>query len=310
MPRRAKQYFQCHVADFLSTTVNAILVAGVYATMSYGLALIWGVMKIINLSHAGVLMLGAYSTWWLNRATGVDPLLTMPVTGAGFFLVGMAIERLLVRRLANAPPISTLLLLFGLWLVMQNFAYSAFTGDTRSVLGPYSQSNAQFGPLTIPLTWLIVFVAGLVILALLQFFLTRTMLGSAIRALAQDRDACRLVGIDVERASMVAFGLGTALAAVAGALLSLLFSFNPEFGGPFQLKSFAIIVLGGLESFVGVAIAAVIVALAEQWSVAFMPAALQNVVAFVVLVVALVVLPGGIMGALRNVNWPPFASRS
>jgi branched-chain amino acid transport system permease protein len=310
MPRRAKQYFQCHVADFLSTTVNAILVAGVYATMSYGLALIWGVMKIINLSHAGVLMLGAYSTWWLNRTTGVDPLLTMPVTGAGFFLVGMAIERLLVRRLANAPPISTLLLLFGLWLVMQNFAYSAFTGDTRSVLGPYSQSNAQFGPLTIPLTWLIVFVAGLVILALLQFFLTRTMLGSAIRALAQDRDACRLVGIDVERASMVAFGLGTALAAVAGALLSLLFSFNPEFGGPFQLKSFAIIVLGGLESFVGVAIAAVIVALAEQWSVAFMPAALQNVVAFVVLVVALVVLPGGIMGALRNVNWPPFASRS
>jgi branched-chain amino acid transport system permease protein len=298
------------MAEFLSTTVNAILLAGVYATMSYGLALIWGVMKIINLSHAGVLMLGAYSTLWLTGALRIDPLLTVPVTAAGFFLVGMAIERLLVRRLANAPPISTLLLLFGLWLVMQNFAYSLFTGDTRSVLTPYSQSNARFGPLIVPATWLIVFVVGLFILTLLQLFLTRTMLGSAIRALAQDRDACRLVGIDVERASMVAFGLGTALAAVAGALLSLLFSFNPEFGGPFQLKSFAIIVLGGLESFVGVAIAAVIVALAEQWSVAFMEAALQNVVAFVVLVVALVVLPGGIMGALRQVSWPRFPARS
>jgi branched-chain amino acid transport system permease protein len=296
--------------EFLSTTVNAILLAGVYATMSYGLALIWGVMKIINLSHAGVLMLGAYSTLWLKDVLRIDPLLTLPITAAGFFLVGMAIERLLVRRLASAPPISTLLLLFGLWLVMQNFAYSMFTGDTRSVLTAYSQSNARFGPLIIPVTWLIVFVAGLFILALLQYFLTRTMLGSAIRALAQDQEACRLVGINVEGASMVAFGLGTALAAVAGALLSLLYSFNPEFGGTFQLKSFAIIVLGGLESFVGVAIAAVVVALAEQWSVTFTRAALQNVVAFVVLVVALVVLPGGIMGALRQVSWPRFPARS
>jgi branched-chain amino acid transport system permease protein len=201
-------------------------------------------------------------------------------------------------------------LLFGLWLVMQNFAYSMFTGDTRSVLAAYSRSNARFGPLVIPVTWLIVFVAGQFILALLQFFLTRTMLGSAIRALAQDREACRLVGIDVERASMIAFGLGTALAAVAGALLSLLYSFNPEFGGTFQLKSFAIIVLGGLESFVGVAIAAIVVALAEQWSVTFTRAALQNVVAFAVLVVALVVLPGGIMGALRQVRWPRYLARS
>jgi branched-chain amino acid transport system permease protein len=298
------------MTEFLGTTVNAILLAGVYATMSYGLALIWGVMKIINLSHAGVLMLGAYSTLWLTSALRVDPLLTVPVTAAGFFLVGMAIDRVLVRRMANAPPISTLLLLFGLWLVMQNFAYSVFTGDTRSVLTSYSQSNVRIGPLIIPVTWLIVFIAGLMILMLLQVFLTRTMLGSAIRALAQDRDACRLVGVDVERASMVAFGLGTTLAAVAGALLSLLYSFNPEFGGTFQLKSFAIIVLGGLESFVGVAIAAIVVALAEQWSVTFTRAALQNVVAFVVLVVALIVMPGGIIGALRQVSWPRFAARS
>src|ERR671937_2776187 len=145
------------MSEFLSTTINAILLAGVYATMSYGLALIWGVMKIINLSHAGVLMLGAYSTLWLKDALRTDPLLTLPITAAGFFLVGMAIERLLVRRLAGAPPISTLLLLFGLWLVMQNFAYSMFTGDTRSVLAAYSQSNARFGPLVIPVTWLIVF---------------------------------------------------------------------------------------------------------------------------------------------------------
>ncbi|HEY7060435.1 MAG TPA: branched-chain amino acid ABC transporter permease [Chloroflexota bacterium] len=295
--------------ELASTTVNAILVAGLYATMSYGLALIWGVMKIINLSHAGVLMLGAYSTWWLTNTLHVDALLTLPITALLFFGLGMVIERLLVRRLADAPPITTLLLLFGLWLVLQNFAYSAFTGDTRSVLTPYSQSNLRFGPLVVPVTWLITFVIGLVILVLLQQFLTRTMLGSAIRALAQDRDACRLVGIDTERVNMVAFALGTMLAAVAGALLALLFSFSPEFGGPFQLKSFAIIVLGGLESLVGVAVAALIVALAEQWSVAFIPAALQNVVAFVILVVALVCLPNGIMAALRQVEWRPFRSR-
>jgi branched-chain amino acid transport system permease protein len=297
------------MAEFLSTTVNALLVAGLYATMSYGLTLIWGVMKIINLSHAGVLMLGAYATLLLSDGLHIDPLLTVPLTAVVFFLVGMAIERVLVRPLAGAPPITTLLLLFGLWLVMQNLAYSLFTGDTRSVLTPYSRSNVPLGPVVVPVTWLVVFALGLLILLLLQVFLSRTLLGSAIRALAQDRDACRLVGIDIDRVSMVAFGLGIALAAVAGALLSLLFSFNPEFGGPFQLKSFAIIVLGGLESFVGVAIAAVVVALAEQWSVLFMPAALQNVVAFVILVVALVVLPGGIMGALRQIRWRPGLAR-
>ena len=294
------------MAELLSTTVNAILVAGLYATMSYGLALIWGVMKIINLSHAGVLMLGAYSTWWLTNTLRIDALLTLPITAILFFGVGLLVEWLLVRRLADAPPITTLLLLFGLWLVLQNLAYSLFTGDTRAVLTPYSQSNLHFGPIVVPVTWLITFSIGLVILALLQQFLTRTMMGSAIRALAQDRDACRLVGIDTERVNMVAFGLGTMLAAVAGALLALLFSFSPEFGGPFQLKSFAIIVLGGLDSLVGVAVAALVVALAEQWSVAILPAALQNVVAFVILVIALVVLPNGIMGALQQVVWRPF----
>ncbi|SRR5579884_1434155 len=296
------------MAEFLNTTVNAILVAGLYATMSYGLALIWGVMKIINLSHAGVLMLGAYSTWWLSNTLGVDALVTLPITAIAFFLLGMVIERVLVRRLADAPPITTLLLLFGLWLVMQNFAYSVFTGDTRAVLTPYTQSNLRFGLLTIPVTWLVTFAIGLVILLLLQQFLTRTMAGNAIRALAQDRDACRLVGIDAECLNMVAFGLGTMLAAVAGGLLALLFSFSPEFGGPFQLKSFAIIVLGGLESLIGVAVASLIVALAEQWSVAVIPAALQNVVAFVILVVALVVLPNGIMAAVRQIEWRPFRS--
>src|SRR5919202_1978632 len=232
------------MAEFLSTTVNAILVAGLYATMSYGLALIWGVMKIINLSHAGVLMLGAYSTWWLTNTLGLDALATLPITAVAFFLLGMVVERVLVRRLTDAPPITTLLLLFGLWLVLQNLAYSLFTGDTRAVLTPYSQSNLRLGALVIPVTWLITFGIGLVILALLQQFLTRTMLGSAIRALAQDRDACRLVGIDTEHVNMVAFGLGTMLAAVAGALLALPFSFSPEFGGPFQLQSLPLIALG------------------------------------------------------------------
>ena len=291
------------MADLLNLTVNAILVAGLYATMSYGLALIWGVMKIINLSHAGVLMLGAYSTYWLASVLGANPLATIPLTALVFFVFGMAVERVLVRRLVGAPPITTLLLLFGLWLVMQNFAYSAFTGDTRSVLTPYSQTNFHLGPITISLIWLMVFAVGLAILAGLQLFLSRTMMGRAVRALAQDREACHLVGIDTERISMVAFGLGTALAAVAGALLSLLFSFSPDFGGPLQLKSFAIIVLGGVDSFVGVAIASLLIALVEQWSVVFMPAALQNVVAFVILVGALVVLPGGIAGAVRQVEW-------
>lgn len=285
----------------LEALVSALLVAGLYATMSYGLALIYGVMKLINLANAGVMMLGAFLTFFLWQSFGLDPLLAVLVVAPVFFAVGAFIEVAFVRRVQNEKPIISLLLLFGVLLVMQAAASFFFGGDVRSVRPTYALEVIHLGEVTIAYNRLAVFVAGVVILVGLELFLRGTFLGRAIRALAQDRDACRLAGIDVRRVSMIAFGLGTALAGAAGALLTAVFPFDPS--NPFsvfQLKSFTIIVLGGLESIPGVAAASFLLALAEQETVTLLKAQLENLVSFVLLVVVLVVMPGGLAALIRR----------
>src|SRR2546423_4850941 len=246
--------------------ISALLVAGLYATMSYGLALIYGVMKIINLANAGVMMLGAFLTFFLWQSFGIDPLVSTLIVAPLAFGVGALIEAVFVRRVLNEKPVISLLLLFGILLVMQQGASFAFHGgDVRSVRPAYVQEVIHLGDITLAWTRLAVFVSGVVILVGLELFLRRTFLGSAIRDLAQDRDACRLAGIDVRRVSMIAFGLGSALAGAAGSLLTLVFAFDPV--TPFsvlQLKSFTMIVLGGLESIPGDADAAFVLAGAEE----------------------------------------------
>ncbi len=270
--------------------------------MSYGLALIYGVLKVINLANAGFLMLGAYVTWWMWSTWHVEPLLAPLVIVPLFFGVGFLIEKFLVRRVLGQEPIVSLLLLFGLWLVLQNLAYTLFTGDTRSIETPFIDSSVHLGPIQIAWPRIYVFVAGVLALVALQTLLTRTQLGRAIRAVAQDRDAAKITGIDVDRVMGIAFGLGIALTGFAGSLLSLLFSFNPDFGRTLLLKSFCIIVLGGLDSFVGVAFGALALALAEAFGVRYMAASLQNLISFVVLVVVLVAFPKGIAGMIRSLR--------
>ena len=284
----------------IEALVSALMVAGLYASASYGLALIYGVMKIINLANAGTMMLGAFATWALWQWIGLDPIVSVLIVAPLGFILGALIEALLVRRVSGQAPIVSLLLLFGVWLVMESGAYLIFGGETRGVVPVYVQSKFDVGGITISMTRLAVFVAGIVILVALELFLRRTFLGRAIRALAQDRDACALAGIDIKRVGMIAFGLGTSLAATAGALLTLVFSFDPDFGRVLQLKSFTIIVLGGLESIIGVALASFLLALAENLTVTLSKPALENLVSFVVLVVVLVVMPGGLAALLRR----------
>ena len=288
--------------DTLATLISALLAAGLYATMSYGLAMIYGVLKVINLANAGVLMLGAYVTWWMWDAFHVDPLLAPIVVLPLFFLFGIVLERVAVRRVIEQEPIVSLLLLFGVWLILQNIAYAIWTGDTRSIETPFIESTFKLGGIQLAWPRVYVFVAGALTLAVLQLFLTKTQFGRAIRAVSQDREAARLAGIDVERIYAVAFGIGIALSAFAGSLLSLLFPFGPDFGQALQLKSFCIVVLGGLDSFVGVAFGAILLSLAEAFGLRYMAASLQNLISFVLLVVVLIAFPKGIAGIIRSLR--------
>jgi branched-chain amino acid transport system permease protein len=206
-----------------------------------------------------------------------------------------------VRRVLNEKPVISLLLLFAILLVMQAGASLFLGGDVRSVRPVYIKEVIHLGDVVIAYNRLLVFIAGAIILVGLELFLRRTFLGRAIRALAQDRDACRLVGIDVRRVSMIAFGLGSALAGAAGALLTAVFPFDPVTPyGTLQLKSFTIIVLGGLESIPGVAVASFVLAAAENLTVALTKPQLENLVSFVLLVVVLVVMPGGLASVIRR----------
>lgn len=290
-----------NLTDTATQLINAILTAGLYATMSYGLALIYGVMKIINLAHAGTMMLGAYATYWLYVTFKVNPFLAPLIVVPAFFLLGMAIERVLVRRIAGSPAIASLLLLFGVWLIMQNVAYLIFSSEPRSIPPQFaSLPPINLGGVIISSNRLIIFVVGVVALVALQIFLTRTNPGRAIRALAADPEAALLVGINTARVSAIAFGLGIALASLAGSLMSLIFTFDPDFGRTHLLKSFSIVVLGGLESFIGVALGSLILALAEAMAGRWLPSALTDLVSFVLLVVVLLVMPNGLMGLLKK----------
>jgi len=279
--------------------VGAILTAGLYAVMSYGLALIYGVMKLINLSHAGTMMFGAFITLTLNRAFHLDPVLGSLIVLPLFFGFGMALYATIVRRIARSAPIVSLLLLFGLWLVLQNVAYLIWGNEDQSIVTAYTYSTIKIGFLSLAVTRVIVFAAGLAALAVLAWFISRTYTGKAVRAVSLNYEAARLAGINVERIAALSFGLGTGLAAFAGSLLTLLFSFTPDFGGLFQTKAFCVIVLGGLTSFVGVAIGSLLLALVESFGVLFMRASLQNLIAFGLLFVALVFMPGGLMSLVK-----------
>jgi branched-chain amino acid transport system permease protein len=267
--------------------------------MSYGLAVIYGVMRIINLAHAGVMMLGAYATLTLFSRFSLDPFLSLVVVGPAFFLLGILLYHALIRWLPRStagPSIESLLLLFGLWLVLQNLAYAIWTGDTQSILTPYTMKSVPLAGVRVGMPLLLVFLVSLVSLLLLTVFLRRTFLGKAIRAVTQNREAALLSGVDADRISATAFGLGTAFAGVAGSLLATLYAFTPDFGRSFLLKAFCIIVLGGMESFTGVALGALVLAFLENAVGAWtpIPTSFQDAISFSLLVVALVLFPRGL----------------
>jgi len=280
--------------NLLSVGVAALLTAGLYAVMSYGLAIIYGVMKVINLSNAGFLMLGAFMTLVYFQAWHLDPLAGAFVNLPVFFVAGWLVYRGLVRRVMTSLPLASPLMLFALWLVLQNLALAIWGADDQSIITAYTYKALSVFGFRIPVTRLLVFGVALLVLGILHYVLGHTYVGKALRATVQDPQASLLVGIDTDRISAVAFGLGTAFAGFAGSLLTLLFSFTPDFGGAFQLKSFTIIVLGGLENFAGVTVGAAILAFVESFAVLFMKASLQNVIAYALLVIVLIVMPGGV----------------
>jgi branched-chain amino acid transport system permease protein len=282
----------------LSLTISAVLLAGFYAAMAYGLGLIYGVLRVVNLAHGGLIMASAYVTWQLFTRFRIDPYLAIPIVLVVFFGAGVAIYKGLVRFLPRgaAGGVQSLLLLFGVWLVIRNAAYLLYSGDDQAVRTSYSTASMRILGSSLSVTRVVVFVIALLALLGLHLFLQRTFLGKATRAVAQNPDSCTLVGVDVERIYTLTFGIGAALAGLAGPLASTLFTFHPAFGAGEVLRSFVIIVLGGMGSVLGIALGALVLAFAEVFSIYLVPSYLTAAVGFVLLVVVLIVRPAGLFG--------------
>jgi branched-chain amino acid transport system permease protein len=286
------------MARFIDLAFAALLLAGLYATMAYGLGLIYGVLRVVNLAHGGVIMAGAYLGWVLFDRWHIDPYLSIPVVLIASFGLGVAMYLLLVRHLprgaAGGP--ASLLLLFGVWQVLSNIAYVAFSGDDRAIRTNYSTHAVSVFGSFLSVNRLAILGVGILVPGFLHFLLRRTQVGKAIRAVAQNPSSCTLVGIDVEKIYTLTFGIGTALAGLAGLLSATIYSFNPIFGRKELLESFVVVVLGGLGSIVGMGVAALILAVAEVFAIYILPSYLTAAVPFVMLVLVLVIRPGGLFG--------------
>jgi branched-chain amino acid transport system permease protein len=279
----------------LQALLTGLLNGGIYALVSVGLTLIFGVMRIINFAHGSLMMLGMYATYWLFVLLGLDPYLSVIVSASALFVLGLVIEHVLVRPVLEAPEHDQLLLTLGLSLVLENLALFLWKPDPRTVTVPYLVAP-MIGGIMISSPRLIAFLVSLLLTAILYLFLKRTDLGKAIRALSQDREGALTVGIDIRRIYALAFGIGCACVGAAGSLVVPFYTVEPYVGGVFVITAFVVVVLGGMGSFGGALLAALIVGIAESVAAVFIPAAMKQFVIYSIFVIVLLLRPQGLFG--------------
>ena len=278
--------------------VSGILSGALYAMVALGLALIFGVMRVINIAHGPLLMLGAYVTFFLYDRFGLNPYLSIPVSMAVIFVLGALLERALVFRVVDAPELSSLLLTFGMSIALVNLAQLAFTSDLRAV--EFITGSYVVGPFAFSKSRLIAFVFASAVTGLAFLGLQRTRIGKAIRATSQSRDVAMVCGVDVHRIHLITFGLGSALAAAGGSLIAMIVAIQPDMGQVWTFKSFLVIVLGGAGNYPGALLGGMLLGLVEQLASLFLTTQLSEAVAYVLLVVVLLVRPSGLLGGRQT----------
>jgi branched-chain amino acid transport system permease protein len=274
--------------------ISGLLAGALYSMVALGLALIYGVMRVINIAHGTLLMLGAYTTFWWFRLLGINPYLSLLVALPLMFFLGMLLQRTLVTRVVDAPELSSLLLTFGISIALVNLTQLAFTSDVRSV--EFLTGAFLVGPFALSKSRLVSFAFALVITLLAFWFLQKTKLGKAIRATSQSSEVAMVCGINVQRIHLYAFGIASALAAAGGCLVAVIIAIQPEMGQVYTFKSFLVIVLGGAGNYPGALLGGMLLGLVEQLSSLFLTTQVSEAVAYVLLVLVLLLRPTGLLG--------------
>lgn len=287
--------------------VTGILIGGVYGLVAMGLTLIFGVLDIINFAHGALLTIGMYVTFVLFDKYGLDPYLAIFIVTPVLFLIGIAIQRLIIHPARNAPAHNQLLLTLGLALFIENLLLVIFTATPRAIRLPYGRGETPIGPLTIDfpiriagttitLPKLVAFLFALLLTFMLYLLLQRTDLGKAIRATAQDKVGARLVGINIDQINMITFGVGAACVGAAAAMVLPFLAVDPQVGNTFNITAFVIVVLGGLGSVPGALAGGLIVGLTQELGVVFAPSSTKLLGVFVIFILVLLFRPQGLFG--------------
>jgi branched-chain amino acid transport system permease protein len=285
----------------LSALLNGLTTGAVYALIALGLTLIYGVLHIINFAHGASLMMALYGVYALKERWGIDPYMALPIMVPAMFVLGYAMQRIVINRASHGKDENILLVTLGLSIVMENFALLFFKSDTRTIETAYTLTTVAIGPeaaqVMVSLPKLVAFAGALVVSALLIVILQRTDLGRAIRAVAKEKQGARLMGIDVEHVYAMCFGLGLACLGAAACFLLPAYYVNPQVGNGFVLVAFTVVVLGGMGSFAGALLGGLLIGVVESFGGLFLGESLGKVGIIVIFIGVLLLRPEGFFGA-------------
>jgi branched-chain amino acid transport system permease protein len=285
--------------ELITAIVTGILLGGLFAVTALGLALVFGVMRLINLVHGELVILGAYLSFELSTHASIDPLISLIAVVPAVCLIAYPVQRVLLTPVMRKGAEPALLTTFGLSIIAQNVYILLFSGDTRSLNASYATSSLSVAGLQIPTIYLISFAFAVVLCGGVHLVLRGTAPGRAVRASAEDPEAAEVMGIDIRRVYAVVYAVAAGCAAVGGVLAGLTFSFDPSAGTTYLLTGFAVVVLGGLGSIKGTFYGGLLLGLIESVGASFFGDGYRDFIGFMAFLIILAVRPQGLFGRLR-----------
>jgi branched-chain amino acid transport system permease protein len=288
--------------QLLQHLLNALILGGTYALLGIGLTLIFGIMRVVNFTHGELYALGAYMVYFFAMVLGVNFFLALVAAVLIGIAAGGLIELVLLRRLRDASIDTTMLVMIGAWIIMQNSEQLAWSGVAKSIVTPFPQEPLVLGPVSVSWTRVFVFVVAALLIVGTHLLIQRTRLGKAMRATFQDRDTAALMGVNINAIYTATFALGSGLAAAAGALLGPVFVVTPTMGNLAALKAFAIVILGGLGNIKGATIGGFILAFAEEIGAGYVSSGYRDAMGFLLIIIVLLFRPTGLFARAERVG--------
>ena len=284
---------------FLQQVLNGIVLGSNYALIALGLTMIFGILEVINFAHGEIYMIGAFMTFYLSSLCDVPFLFSIPLSMAFVSALGLIIERWAFRPIIGKPMINGILLSFGLSTFLMNLSLFLFKADPRRIDSGYDHININLLGLQITLERLLVIIVAILLSGLLYLFIQRTKTGTAMRAVAQDREAAQSVGVNIARIYALTFAIGCSLAAAAGSLVGAIFLISPTMGWTPVIKSFAVVILGGFGNTTGAILASLLLGLVESLGGGYVSFAYKDSYAFVLVLLVLLLKPEGLLGSKK-----------